>query len=283
MKKKIIVFFSIIGLLILSIVNYIIPVKAVSDLNADFYNDEYFIISMYKYDYDTYYRPNRMKLFEINIPHYYGAIDGDTNQFNIYNVKMTSYIEEYTQNNHKYRIIFEYEAPESGAISGVFLTRIIYIDNEMTNYLIFCYNRLNTQNNLYLLYYGIFEVKNDLFNNLVSSYFDFIEEGGANIIFSVRQFVGNDYYSGSDIDGLFVSIDQYYSYSPFRVIARNNYNNGYNSGIAENLSSSWLSDMFNSISNFLAIQVFPGFQIGYLLSIPIVFGILRMILHIWKN
>jgi len=58
---------------------------------------------------------------------------------------------------------------------------------------------------------------------------------------------------------------------------------GYDRGIAENLSSNWLTDTFSSIGDFLSIQVFPGFQIGYLLAIPIIFGILRMILHIWKN
>lgn len=57
---------------------------------------------------------------------------------------------------------------------------------------------------------------------------------------------------------------------------------GYNQGIAENLSSNWLTDTFSSISNVLAIEIFPGFKLGYLLAIPLIFGVLRIIISIWR-
>lgn len=133
------------------------------------------------------------------------------------------------------------------------------------------------------MYYGVFNVGLDLVNQLTQSYYDFINEGGASIIFDGRQFIGNDYYTGETIEGLFVTIDQYYSYSPFRIIARNNYNNGYDNGYNESLEPNWIVQGLNVLSRILSIQIFPGITIGTLFAIPIVFEILRMILHIWKN
>ena len=57
---------------------------------------------------------------------------------------------------------------------------------------------------------------------------------------------------------------------------------GYNQGIAKNLSSNWLTQTFTSITNIFKIEIFPGFKIGFLLAIPLVFMLLRIIINIWR-
>lgn len=282
MKNKIIVFLGILGILAFSIFNHIKPLKVNAiDLNSSIHSNEYFILTIDEYDYSLE-APNEMLLYTINIPRYYGNVDTLSGNYYINGVVLRAYIKEYQQNGFSYQIKYEYSA-NTDLISGVFRTETIELEEELYSYMLFIYNDYNENNHEYLLYYGTFSVGTDVVKELIGSYYSFITSGNASIQFRLRQYLGNNYYGGETISGLFTQIDGDFRASPFNVIATNKYKYGYSVAISQRLSSNWLTDTFSSIGDFLAIEVFPGFQIGYLLAIPIIFGILRMILHIWKN
>lgn len=62
------------------------------------------------------------------------------------------------------------------------------------------------------------------------------------------------------------------------------YSNGFDTGINNQLAEpNWWVNMFNGIDAFLNINLLPGFTIGALFSIPLAFGVLKMILYFWRS
>ena len=65
-----------------------------------------------------------------------------------------------------------------------------------------------------------------------------------------------------------------------------NYNEGYNEGYTtaydEFGNFDWLSSLFTTMGDLLAIEILPGITIGLILLIPIVFGVLRFIMGLFR-
>lgn len=67
---------------------------------------------------------------------------------------------------------------------------------------------------------------------------------------------------------------------------QSNYNEGYNEGYTtaydEFGNFDWLSSLFTTMGDLLAIEILPGITIGLILLIPIVFGVLRFIMGLFR-
>lgn len=62
------------------------------------------------------------------------------------------------------------------------------------------------------------------------------------------------------------------------------YNLGYNRGVNENLANqNWWVDLWNGVDAFLNVELLPNLTFGLLFSVPLVFGVLHLILFIWRS
>lgn len=61
-----------------------------------------------------------------------------------------------------------------------------------------------------------------------------------------------------------------------------NYNEGYMHAYDEFGNFDWLSSLFTTMGDLLAIEILPGITIGLILLIPIVFGVLRFIMGLFR-
>lgn len=63
------------------------------------------------------------------------------------------------------------------------------------------------------------------------------------------------------------------------------YEEGYMKGQQgiENIPYSFLSPIFNFFNNFFSIEIMPGVYIGYIIIIPLAFGILGLVLYFWRK
>lgn len=61
-----------------------------------------------------------------------------------------------------------------------------------------------------------------------------------------------------------------------------NYNEGYKAAYDEFGNFDWLSSLFTTMGDLLAIEILPGITIGLILLIPIVFGVLRFIMGLFR-
>lgn len=61
-----------------------------------------------------------------------------------------------------------------------------------------------------------------------------------------------------------------------------NYNEGYTTAYDEFGNFDWLSSLFTTLGDLLAIEILPGITIGLILLIPIVFGVLRFIMGLFR-
>lgn len=61
-----------------------------------------------------------------------------------------------------------------------------------------------------------------------------------------------------------------------------NYNEGYTTAYDEFGNFDWLSSLFTTMGDLLAIEILPGITIGLILLIPIVFGVLRFIMGLFR-
>lgn len=60
------------------------------------------------------------------------------------------------------------------------------------------------------------------------------------------------------------------------------YNEGYTTAYDEFGNFDWLSSLFTTMGDLLAIEILPGITIGLILLIPIVFGVLRFIMGLFR-
>lgn len=60
------------------------------------------------------------------------------------------------------------------------------------------------------------------------------------------------------------------------------YNDGYTTAYDEFGNFDWLSSLFTTMGDLLAIEILPGITIGLILLIPIVFGVLRFIMGLFR-
>lgn len=100
--------------------------------------------------------------------------------------------------------------------------------------------------------------------------------------FSSMTFHSND--NDAKIDAIyFEKLDITQSMSGY---ANENYNQGYNEGYTtaydEFGNFDWLSSLFTTMGDLLAIEILPGITIGLILLIPIVFGVLRFIMGLFR-
>lgn len=58
---------------------------------------------------------------------------------------------------------------------------------------------------------------------------------------------------------------------------------GYNQGQLNPITADWFETLFSRIQLFLNLQILPNITFGTLLSIPVVLGLLRLVLFIWRN
>lgn len=77
-------------------------------------------------------------------------------------------------------------------------------------------------------------------------------------------------------------------YSSIGNILNNYYNNGYdigyNKGINEQISTqNWWSSLWNGVDAFLSVELLPNLTFGLLFAVPLVFGVLHLILFIWRS
>jgi hypothetical protein len=63
---------------------------------------------------------------------------------------------------------------------------------------------------------------------------------------------------------------------------QSNYNEGYTAAYDEFGNFDWLSSLFTTMGDLLAIEILPGITIGLILLIPIVFGVLRFIMGLFR-
>lgn len=64
----------------------------------------------------------------------------------------------------------------------------------------------------------------------------------------------------------------------------NGVNTGYDIGINEQLASqNWWVELWNGVDAFLSVELLPNLTFGLLFSVPLVFGVLHLILFIWRS
>lgn len=285
--KKIGLIFALCCVFAVSIINYTLPVKADTEtnLNAYFHDYEYFAYNISKYDYTQYYPGERMEISRIYIPHLYvlepELWEGQQNDY--YGVTLIFSVQSDDTSAHPYTFYMTYTS-DSGFFEGVLFEKENYLDDNLDNYLVYAHCYKSTQNNNdYLLNYGVVKVGMDMVQDLIFGYIDYFIGGGARITFGFRQFICNDYYTGDAIDGVFSAMDQIFSYSPYKIIAQNNYNYAANLNLNNTIQANWITSILNVISSILAIQILPGVSIGVIVGIPLIFGLLKIILAMWRN
>lgn len=59
---------------------------------------------------------------------------------------------------------------------------------------------------------------------------------------------------------------------------------GYNQGINEQLANqNWWVELWDGVDAFLSVELLPNLTFGLLFSVPLVFGVLHLILFIWRS
>lgn len=77
-------------------------------------------------------------------------------------------------------------------------------------------------------------------------------------------------YDAGDYDGYRRGWDQGYA-------------RGKSDGENYNIHYFWLRNTLDAMNDFLSLQLFPGVNIGLMVGVPLVFGVLRLILFIWRS
>lgn len=96
------------------------------------------------------------------------------------------------------------------------------------------------------------------------------------------------YNSNTYLDALYFDVvsptDAYQDYEDYIIDETFNsgYNDGYTTAIDEFGNFDWLSSLFTTMGDLLAIEILPGITIGLILLIPIVFGVLRFIMGLFR-
>lgn len=62
------------------------------------------------------------------------------------------------------------------------------------------------------------------------------------------------------------------------------YNKGLNIGLnSQFLKQNWWVELWNGVDAFLSVEILPNLTFGLLFSVPLVFGVLHLILWIWRS
>lgn len=72
-------------------------------------------------------------------------------------------------------------------------------------------------------------------------------------------------------------------YDGYRRGWNEGYTRGKYDGENENLHYFWLRNTLDAMNEVLRLELFPGVNIGLIIGVPLVFGILRLILFIWRS
>lgn len=143
-------------------------------------------------------------------------------------------------------------------------------------------------------------------------YLDISSNGGAteytgylDSVSSYNFYTGTSYISNNNLTGLYIPpfqkiilnlstinkldalyIDVVSPTSTFQgyedYIFNSGYNDGYTTAYDEFGNFDWLSSLFTTMGDLLAIEILPGITIGLILLIPIVFGVLRFIMGLFR-
>lgn len=132
------------------------------------------------------------------------------------------------------------------------------------------------------------------YSNYYSYGFNLSDNAGVNFLYPnilrsviVPAFSGMTFFTFSDV----AKIDAiYFEQLPITQgmdgYGSENYNEGYNEGYTtaydEFGNFDWLSSLFTTMGDLLAIEILPGITIGLILLIPIVFGVLRFIMGLFR-
>ena len=116
---------------------------------------------------------------------------------------------------------------------------------------------------------------NDFYDSGYDSGYNRGYEGGYNRGYDDGDAVGyargyDEGYAQGDYDGYRRGWDQGYA-------------RGKSDGENYNLHYFWLRNTLDAVNDFLSLELFPGVNIGLMVGVPLVFGVLRLILFIWRS
>ncbi len=68
------------------------------------------------------------------------------------------------------------------------------------------------------------------------------------------------------------------------TLKNSEFDRGYNAGLNEQLSNqNWWINLWEGVDAFLSVELLPNLTFGLLFSVPLVFGVLHLILFIWRS
>lgn len=258
MKKKIIVFFSVVALVIVSSLSFF-KVGAVNrnyELRVD--TEDNFLIYVFGDLHGTYDYPliatDTYKIVDRNGNYYY----------------------------------FDQNYEEEYSILNLYAFNIRYVNVGVDDYElyvdIYYLNPTNfEETNAFILLDNLTIQTQEMLVPEISLYIDFeyvIEiQNFAGISFSVNENTVYSYLKGNSMNPSASTLGQL-----IESVKHNNYEKGFNDGINTQFTEqNWWVELWNGVDAFLSIELLPNLTFGLLFSVPLVFGVLHLILFIWRS
>ena len=125
--------------------------------------------------------------------------------------------------------------------------------------------------------------------NIADTYYDPYQIGQCYIYCGKYNYLFNDYLDERDqrinetLQALTSRINYFYDNSPYMGKLVQVYRYGVSMGQASPITRDWIATIFDKVTAFLNVQILPNLTFGTLLAIPLVLGVLRLVLFIWRR